>query len=106
MYALAMLLVMTLSWVMGESGWNDAWSSWWPLIQTHLTLIGSLLSFVLMSQRRSKSGCWVLRGCVLETVLSADLPSSPIVMVPLVRLYLLQSTWRIRRLLEMLASLL
>ena len=90
-YAFAMLLAMTLSWAMGESCWNDVWSSWWPLIQTHLTVIGSRVSFVLMSQRRSKSGCWGLRGCVLDTVSSADLPLSPIVMVPELSSYLLQS---------------
>ena len=105
-HAFAMLLAMTLSWAMGESCSNDVWSSWWPLIQTHLTVIGSRVSFVLMSQIRSKSGCWGLRGCVPETVLSADLPSSPIVMVPVVRLYLLQSAWRMRRVPEMPASLL
>ena len=103
-YAFAMLLAMTLSWAMGESCSNDGWSSWWPLIQTHLTVIGSRVSFVLMSQRRLKSGCWGLRGCVPDTVLSTDLPSSPIVIVPVVRLCLLQSAWRMRRVPEIPAS--
>ena len=57
-----------------------------------------------MSQRRSKSGCWGLRGCELETVSIADFPSRPIVMDPLVRLYLLQRAWSTNRLPEIPVS--
>ena len=43
---------------------------------------------------------------MLETLSSADLLLRPTVIVLLVMLYLLQSAWRIKRLPEMLASLL
>ena len=77
-----MLSAMTLSCAIVESDLNWLWSSWWLLIQVHLTEMGSRLSLARMSQRRLKSGCCGLRGDVPDADSIADLPSRPMVMLP------------------------
>ena len=56
-------VAITLSWALWDRFLKQVWLSWWPLIHTQLTLMGSQESFVQMSRRRSKSGCWGWSVC-------------------------------------------